>query len=100
MLFNEIDKELSFGRSRLVHPVVERLLFKMSIPVDILCCSIMSLSPWIHKKSWMVIEAVKHREIPPDKIAYGAICRLLTVLACIGVFGNPFEVVGYMHLSR
>jgi hypothetical protein len=100
VLLNEMNKELSFGRSRLVHPVAGRLLLKGRVQVNILRRPILNLPPWIYKESWMVIRAVIRRQVPPRKIAYGAIYRLLAALACVGVFGNPLEVVHYMHLSR
>jgi hypothetical protein len=100
VLLNEMHKELPFGRPRLVYPVAGRLLLKRRVQVNVLHRPVLNLPPWIHKESWMVIRAVIRRQVPPSKIAYGAICRLLAALACVGVFGNLLEVVHHMHLSR
>jgi hypothetical protein len=100
VLLNEMNKVLSFGRSRLVHPMAGRLLLKGRIQINVLHLPILNLPPWIHEESWMVVRAVIHRQVPPSKIAYDAICRLLAALTCVGVFGNPLEVVHHMYLSR
>jgi hypothetical protein len=100
VLLNEVDKELLFERPWLVYPVAGRLLLEVRVHVDVLSRPVLNLPPWIHKEGWMVIRAVIHRQVSPGKVAYNAISKLLATLACVGVFGNPLEVVHHMHLSK
>jgi hypothetical protein len=64
VLLNEMNKELSFGGSWLVHPVAGRLLLKGSVQVNVLRRPVLNLPPWIHKDTQRKLDGNKGGDMP------------------------------------